>query len=82
MTSKPSTSVTTRQRVLTSEEEKVIRMRRGLGVPDEHDLEFLDDKHPELSNELRAIEERALAAVAPRSNLLKQRIVGALKKCR
>lgn len=82
MTSKRSTSVTTRERTLTPTEEKVLRMRKGLSMPDDADLEFLDDAHPEVADRLRAIEERAMTAVAPRSNNAKRRIVAALRKRR
>ncbi len=82
MKTKTSTSVETQERTLTPEEEKVLRMRRGLRAPDDHELEFLDDQHPELADELRAIEERAMAAVGPRSNDKKRKIVKALRATR
>ncbi|MEO1483648.1 MAG: hypothetical protein AAFU77_16180 [Myxococcota bacterium] len=80
MTSK--TRIETRERTLTETEEKVVRMRHGLAAPADLELEFLDEAHPELADTLRAIEERAIAAVAPRSNEAKRKIVSALRKRR
>ncbi|MEL6547117.1 MAG: hypothetical protein AAFQ82_20995 [Myxococcota bacterium] len=82
MTTKTTTQVETQERVLTPEEEKVVRMRRGLRAPDDLELEFLDDAHPEIADTLRAMEERALAAVGPRSNDSKRKIVKALRAAR
>ncbi|MEM6731479.1 MAG: hypothetical protein AAF658_07970 [Myxococcota bacterium] len=82
MTTKTNTQTQTQERVLTTEEEKVVRMRHGLRGPGELELEFLDEKHPELADQLRAIEERAMASVAPRSNDTKRKIVKSLRNRR
>lgn len=82
MSKKTSTLTQTRDRVLTETEEKVVRMRHGLKAPEDLELEFLDQAHPEAAAQIRAIEERALAAVGPRRNSTKLAIVKSLRKRR
>lgn len=74
------TRVQTQQVGLTSIEEKVVRMRHGLAAPSDMVLEQKGDGNPELTAELRAIEERALAAVGARNSASKRKIVNAIKR--
>lgn len=80
--SKNKTHVETKQRVLTAAEEKVVRMRYGLKAPDDMVLEQVGQDSPEVAAKLAEIEQRALAAVAARSNPTKERIVNSLRSTR
>ena len=64
---------------LTPLEEKVVRMRHGLRAPDTLELEQVGQDDPLVAEQLRAMEERALAAVSARRSPTKRRIVKALK---
>lgn len=66
--------------VLTPLEEKVVRMRRGLTAPGDLTLGRHGEGHPELEAQLLEMEKKVLAAVGPRSNPEKRRIVSALRK--
>ena len=73
------TETKTRKCTLTPTEEKVVRMRRGLGAPTDLVLEHLGQDNPDLAQRLAAIEQRALAAVGARSSATKRKIVSALR---
>lgn len=72
--------VKTRSTTLTPLEEKVLRMRRGLRAPDDLALEQVGQDDPVVAEQLRAIEERALLAVAARKSSTKREIVKTLKR--
>ena len=79
---KTQTETTTQTETLSSIEEKVVRMRHGLGAPKDMPLEMQGQGHPETMAKLMEMEQRALEAVGPRSNAAKRRIVGALRRVR
>jgi DNA-directed RNA polymerase sigma subunit (sigma70/sigma32) len=64
---------------LTPLEEKVVRMRHGLRAPDTLELEQIGQDDPVIADQLRAMEERALAAVSARRSPTKRRIIKALR---
>ncbi len=83
MTSKRTESRTqtkTKTRTLTPLEEKVLRMRFGVTAPDSLKLEQVGQDDPAVAAEIRAIEERALAAVSARKSPTKRAIVDALRR--
>ena len=74
------TEVRTTSTTLTALEEKVLRMRYGSKAPETLVLEQVGQDSPKVAAEIRAIEERALAAVSARGNPTKRKIVAALRK--
>ena len=73
-----NTSTQVKTATLTSLEEKVVRMRRGLPAPGDHVLEQIGQNHPETAAQLAAMEQRAYAAVGARSGTAKRKIVNSL----
>lgn len=80
-TSKKSgrTQVATESTTLTSLEEKVVRMRRGLRAPDSLTLERADGGNAEVAAKLAEIEQRALAHTVAPTSATKRKIVEALR---
>jgi hypothetical protein len=77
-----SSGTTERVRVktgLTGLEEQVVRMRHGLKAPAELTLEDKAGDNLGLRAELRAMEQRALQAVAGKMSPTKRKIVSALR---
>ncbi|MBI5510757.1 MAG: hypothetical protein HY903_18510 [Deltaproteobacteria bacterium] len=80
-TKKPTkTAVKTQTTTLSALEEKVVRMRHGLKAPGDLVLEMVGQDHPDVAAKLRAIEERAIAAVSARLSPTKRKIVSELKR--
>ena len=79
---KSRADVITKQRTLSSLEEKVIRMLYGLDIPGNSALQYLGEDHPKVAAELAAIERRAFACVGPRSGFEKRKIIEALVRKR
>jgi len=71
--------VQTTTTTLSPLEEKVLRMRHGLGAPDSLRLERVGQDNPEVAAELAAIEERAMRMVGARQSPAKRKIIQALK---
>ena len=82
---KKTTKTKTKQRTkvksttLTPLEEKVVRMRHGLGAPDTLELDQVGQDDDVVAEQLRAMEERALTAVSARRSPAKRHIVKALR---
>ncbi len=74
------TAVRTETQTLTALEEKVVRMRYGLTAPKTLVLEQVGQEDDELAAKLRALEERAIAAVSARQSPVKRKIVSELKR--
>ena len=74
------TAVRTEISTLTALEEKVVRMRHGLRAPHDLVLEQVGQENPEVAAQLKAIEERAIAAVSARMSPTKRKIVASLRK--
>ena len=74
------TQVTTRTTTMTALEEKVLRMRHGLTAPLNMALEQVGQDNPAVAAQLKAIEERAMAAVSARATPAKRKIVSALRR--
>jgi len=70
----------TKTKTLTALEEKVVRMRHGLKAPADLVLEQVGQEDEAVAAKLRAIEERAIAAVSARMSPAKRKIVSALKR--
>ena len=68
------------QRVLTREEELVVRMANGYAAPGSHRLEQLSDIHPEAADQIEAIQKRALESCGPRDTSAKRSIIQALRR--
>ena len=68
------------QRVLTREEELVVRMANGYAAPGSHRLEQLSDIHPEAADQIEAIQKRVLEACGPRDTSAKRSIIQALRR--
>ena len=68
------------QRVLTREEELVVRMANGYAAPGSHPLEQLTDMHPEAADQIEAIQKRVLEACGPRETSAKRSIIQALRR--
>ena len=84
MTTKTKTEVVEtktkiQETTLTPLEEKVLRMRRGLPIPDDTALEFLGTGDPELSAQLAEIERRAIEAVGARNTAVKRQVLKSLR---
>jgi DNA-directed RNA polymerase sigma subunit (sigma70/sigma32) len=73
------TKTSTKTSTLTTNEEKVVRMRHGLRAPDTMKLEQVGNDHPETRSMLASMEKRALAAVGTRTNPTKRKIISALR---
>ncbi len=71
-----------READLTTLEEQVVRMRKGLPAPAEMVLEHKAAGNAELMARLDAIERRVLAAAGARTNPTKRKIVSALRQKR
>ena len=74
------TQTKTRETTLTPLEEKVLRMRHGVSVPDNTPLEYPGTEDPELNAKLAEIERRAIEAVGARSNTTKRQILQSLRR--
>ncbi|MCA9522945.1 MAG: hypothetical protein KC609_18345 [Myxococcales bacterium] len=67
---------------LTAEEEKILRMRHGIGASAEHELEKQGEAHPEARAKLAMIEQLVLAELNERQSLQAKRdkVIDKLKK--
>ena len=65
---------------LTPLEENVLRMRRGVALPDDTPIEFLGAENPELSAQLAEIERRAIEAVGARNTPTKRQVLQTLRR--
>ena len=71
-----------RKRVLTDQEEQVIRMRHGVGEPDSTKLQFRGQKHEETKIKLAMMEREfinELREVEPEREARKERIIDKLR---
>ena len=71
-----------RQRVLTDQEEKVIRMRYGISEPESAELQFRGQNHPETRTKLAEMERNfidQLSGVDPERAARKERIIAKLR---
>lgn len=71
-----------RKRVLTDQEEQVIRMRHGVGEPDSTKLKFRGQKHEETKIKLAMMEREfinELREVEPEREARKERIIDKLR---
>lgn len=75
--------VETRTRTtLTSQEEKIVRMRHGFRAPETMKLEQIGQDHPAAAAMIASIERRAISAVgaqAPQAHSAKSKIISALR---
>lgn len=67
------------ERELTSLEEQVVRMRKGLKAPHGLELDHKAGRNAALEAKLDAIERRVIEAAGARSNPTKRKIVSALR---
>lgn len=67
---------------LTAEEEKILRMRYGIGASAEQQLEKQGEEHPETRAKLAMIEQIVLAELSERQSLQAKRdkVIDKLKK--
>ncbi len=79
-TTATATTSKTVTKTLSGLEENIVRMRHGLTVPEEHQLDTKAGGNEALMAELMEIEQRALSEVGSRSNAAKRKIIGALRR--